>query len=95
MTASKSTKAAREAKAKSIKHPSENGRVLTVKQVPEEVYQTFHNLPHGVRQLTMEAALLLVADFAEQFGPGWHVELLAKTVELVMKPSSRKKARKA
>ena len=72
--------------------PSKNGRVLTVKNLPEEVYQAFHCLPHGVRQLTMEAVLLNAVEFANTFGPGWHAEFLARHVRLA---SSPKKARKA
>lgn len=69
---------------------SKNGRVLTVKNLPEEVYQAFHCLPHGVRQLTMEAVLLNAVGFAENFGPGWHMEFLAKHVTLSSASTARK-----
>lgn len=63
--------------------PSKNGRVLTVKQLPERDYQTVHKAPHGCRQDLLKGMLSALSDFALKEGEGFHADIIAKRVKLV------------
>lgn len=51
------------AKRKVAAPRSKNGRVLTVKHLPERTYQAYHNLPHGTRAKMLAAVLTAGAVF--------------------------------
>jgi len=63
--------------------PSKNGRVLTVKQLPEKDYQTVHKAPHGCRQDILKNLLSALTTFALNEGIGWHADIIAKRVKIV------------
>lgn len=60
-----------------------NGRVLTAKHLPENVYLAVHKAPHGTRQDILKGILSALADFAAKEGDGWHVAVMAGKTKLV------------
>lgn len=55
--------------------PGKNGRVLTAKHLPESVYRTFHEAPHGTRQELLHGVLGTAVAFAATWEKNW-VELI-------------------
>lgn len=63
--------------------PRPNGRMLTVKQLPERLYNLIHTLPRGTRRTVLVALLSAAADYRAKEGKDWWNNVIGKNVKLV------------
>ena len=64
-----------------IKPPAKTGHHLMARDVSDEVYETFHSLPHGARQAVLHK-LLEAGCLAAKSDALWHEKLLKGDLSL-------------
>ena len=59
-----------------------HGHILTLKNVPPNVYKLIHSLPHGMRASVHKAILNIAANYAKKTGRDWFKDVISDAVDL-------------